>query len=570
MTYDIHSQNNSLFDYTYEQLRDIKEALDESAILAITDRQGTITYVNEQFCRISKYSREELIGQNHRILNSGFHFKSFFKEMWKTIGSGHTWHGDICNRAKDGSLYWVQTTIVPFLDKSGKPYQYIAIRIDITAQKNLKLITHMAHHDDLTGLPNRRSLSQRLNKQIEESQKNNSKFALLFIDVNRFRNVNDSLGHNVGDLFLVELIDRFKSIDNTKNSFYRLNGDEFVYILDDIEEIDLKANMLMDLFKVPFQFGQYEFLSSISIGISIYPNHGQDKDSLLVSADKALYTAKKRKGNQYEVYKKNVSGMNDYNLLLESKLHHAIKNDILEIHYQPKINIQTEKMVGMEALLRWNDSELGQIPPNQFIPLAEECGLICEIGKWVLEKASMQINEWNKQLGIELNVAINISPNHFQDPQFINQLKQIIKKTEVNPRNLEIEITEMSMMNHHDVIQKIKEIKNLGLTIAIDDFGTGYSSLSYLKEFPVDTLKIDRSFIVNMSKGESGIAMVAAIISLAHALNLNVVAEGVETKSELEILKKYNCQNVQGYYYSKPLNTDDFTKKIKELVLITN
>lgn len=561
---------NTPLEYSYEELKDIKSALDESVILAVTDSKGNITAVNDRFCDISQYSRDELIGQNHRILNSGFHPKLFFKEMWKTIGSGKTWHGEICNRAKDGSLYWVQTTIVPFLNERGKPYQYISIRTDITAQKNINLITYYANHDDLTGLPNRRKLSKRISQQIEICKQDNSKFAVFFIDVNRFRKVNDSLGHNIGDLFLVEVAERFKTIDPSTESFYRLNGDEFVFVLDNADDIHEMAQELMKLFEKPFHFDNYEFYASICIGISIFPDHGTEVENLFICADMAMYAAKKKRGNHYEVYTKNKNGMNDHALMLETKLHQAIKNDILELHYQPKIDIKTEKIVGMEALIRWNDRDLGFVPPDEFIPFAEDCGLICDIGEWVLRKAALQIKEWNEKYNLNLKVAVNISPIQFQEANFIGNLVKILEEIQVHPTFLELEITELSLMDYsEEFVNKINDLKKLGLTIAIDDFGTGYSSLSYLKKFPIDVLKIDRYFIVNMSEGESDIAMVAAMISLAHALKMEVVAEGVELESELEILREQGCEYVQGYYFSKPLNVADFTKKIEE-ELVTN
>lgn len=303
------------------------------------------------------------------------------------------------------------------------------------------------------------------------------------------------------------------------------------------------------------------------MGVSIFPVHGTDMEQLLINADQALSSAKNDKGNYYEVFYEEMTRSSKNPIQMESKLFHAIKENTLELYYQPKVDIQTNQIVGMEALLRWTDPELGPIPPSEFIPFAEECGLIVQIGEWVLRTAAEQLKVWKKEYGIDLKVTVNISPLHFKEPNFIKRLIAIVNEVGVEPGNLEIEITEMSMLNYNDhLVRKIEQINEIGMTVAIDDFGTGYSSLSYLKEFSVDTLKIDRSFIVNMQEGESGIAMVAAIISLAHALNLTVVAEGVEKEEELVILKKYNCEFVQGYYFNKPLNVHDFTELIESML----
>ena len=553
-------------DLSFEQLKDFKAALDKSAIVAVTDSKGTITNVNDRFCQISQYSRDELIGQNHRILNSGYHPKSFFIDLWKKIASGQTWHGEICNRAKDNSLYWVQTTIVPFLDNKGKIYQYISIRTDITAKKNIKEVTYYAYHDDLTGLPNRRSLLKRLDQEINRCKESNFKFALFFIDVNRFKYINDGLGHKVGDMFLKELAQRLKSVDYQSDCFYRLHGDEFVYVLKDVTRIHEMAEKITGIFKNSFNFYDYEFYASISMGISIYPEHGKNASHLLKLADIAMYTAKRKRGNDYEIYEGNMEGTNDHSLLLETKIHKALRNNLFELHYQPKMNIQKNEMYGMEALIRWYDEDFGYMPPDKFIPFAEQCGLIGNIGEWVLRKALLQIKEWNETFNTNLIVAVNISPNHISEETFIPRLKEIIKETAVKPIYLEIEITEMTMMDYtEELIKTIQQLKEMGITISIDDFGTGYSSLSYLRNFPIDTLKIDRMFIQNITNSKSDEAMVAAIISLAHALNLDVVAEGVEQAEELQVLKAHNCESVQGYYYSKPLNVTDFTQKIASI-----
>lgn len=563
----IQSTDASLMEHSYEELKEIKTAIFEAVILSVTDSHGIITAVNDRFCEISKYCRAELIGQDYNILNSRLHSNEFFKTMRTTIENGRSWSGEICNRAKDGSIYWLHTTVVPFSNENGTSYQYISVRTDITDDKNTQVIKHYENHDTLTGLPNRRLLASKLNLLVEKNKEKHSKFAVFFIDINRFRHINDALGHKIGDLYLVEVAKRFQITDPSGSSFYRLNGDEFVFLLEDMNLLTEMATKLMEIFEKPFTFNNHEFYSTVSVGISQFPQHGSDLDNLMVNAELAMYVSKNRKGNQFEFFKHTMQGKSEHILVLETRLRIAIKENLLELHYQPKMDLKTEKLIGMEALLRWYDAELGQIPPNEFIPLAEECGLISDIGEWVVKKTALQIKEWEKQFLFDLRVAVNISPLHFKEPNFVDRLTEIIEETKVRPQHLEIELTEMSMMDYNnDLINKIQEVKKLGLTVAIDDFGTGYSSLGYLKQFPVDTLKIDRSFIVSITDGESGIAMVAAIIALARALNLKVVAEGVETKEEIEILKQYNCEYVQGYYFSRPLNVADITRKMEKSV----
>lgn len=551
--------------YSYNELLNLKEAVDESIIIAITDNKGIIKYANTRLCEISKYSFEELIGNDHRILNSGFHPKSFFREMWKTIGNGQKWYGEICNKAKDGSLYWVQTTIIPFFDDNHKPYKYIAIRTDITAQKDIKKVSYIAYHDDLTGLPNRRSFNKRLDAEVAKSNRMKNEFALFILNVNRFKNINDELGHIVGDMFLVEVANRLREVDITSGSFYRQNSDEFVYILDDTSRVEEMAQNIIATFNNSFKIEDYEFYASISVGISIYPQHGDSIKNLIKNADAAMNKEKTSKSNSYRLYMSELHKSDGKWLVLETKLHKAIENNLLDLHYQPKYDIRKNKMVGMEALLRWTDDELGAVPPMRFIPLAEQNGLIKDIGVWVLKRASKRIKSWNDEHGTDYHVAVNISPIHLNSQGFIDMLEGVILETDIQPQHLEIEITEMSLMDYSDeLLNTISRIRELGVMISVDDFGTGYSSLSYLKKFPVNTLKIDRSFVKDIIHEESGVAMVAAIITLAHALNLTVVAEGVEEEGELLVLLEHGCDYVQGYYYSKPLDEFAFNNKILE------
>lgn len=553
-------------DYTIDELKDIKYALDQSAIVAMTDEKGIITFVNDQFCELSKYSREELIGQNHHILNSGFHPKSYFENMWKVIGDGDIWKGDICNRAKDNSIYWVQTTIVPLLNERGKPYQYIAIRVDITAQKSMEKITQMAYQDELTSLPNRRKLIELLTEKIDKTKKVYFDFSVIYMDVDGFKKINDSFGHSIGDLFLIEVANRLQKLTPNKNNVFRLNSDEFAIVLTykHEESIFNIAHSVIAQFNNSFTIDVHEFYANISIGISLFSREIKTTEELLRKADMAMLASKKNAGSNYLVYEPTMNHNYEETLVLENKLRKAILENKLELYYQPKVVADSGEVIGMEALIRWFDPELGYIPPNDFIPIAEERGLISTIGEWTLVTACKQICEWNKEYGKSLRVAVNISATHFMQSSFVQKVFEIVKETKVDTSYLEIEITEDSMMHYTEESMAIlAELKEAGITIAMDDFGTGYSSFSYLKQFPIDAIKIDQAFIRDLATEDNSEEIVAVMIQLGHALGLEVVAEGVEDLAELNVLKKLNCDLIQGYYFSKPLSVEDFTKKME-------
>lgn len=529
--------------------------------IIITDAQNRILFVNPAFEIVTGYSAEEVIGKNPRILQSGMHDKQFYKKMWNDIKQHGVWKGEIWNKRKDGELYLEWLTISVVKDQKGNVTNYVAMFSDITEHKrNVEQLTRLALYDTLTNVPNRYLLEKRLESIIRMSKKHNQSFALLFLDLDRFKNINDTLGHRVGDMLLKETAQRLKRMLRKQDTIARFGGDEFVIILPNLKHIREAAYMaekIVESLKRPFCFNHQEIYISTSIGISVYPYDGTDKETLIRMADRAMYQAKKNGRNQYALYHAGMHGNGKQLFQLETALRKALERGEFELYYQPQLDIKTKQIRAVEALIRWNHPEKGFISPGMFIPLAEESGLITPISDWIM----MQACEHLKQLQLRfpyVKMSINISPIYFQQIDFLKKLQKTIESVNVNPRLIELELTESAVMPHAEQsVERLTKLKTMGMSIAIDDFGTGFSSLSYLHRFPIDILKIDRSFTKQLSRYQQDSEIVKAIIMMAHSLQIRVVAEGVETKKQYQILEKQSCDFVQGYYVSKPLSISE-------------
>ena len=456
---------------------------------------------------------------------------------------------------RKGFLLTMSMKTVPIVIDEEVKGLYVIGR-DVTEQaRNAETIKFMAFHDQLTGLLNRRALLDHLNEEIQYSKKQRNEFALISIDLDRFKFLNDSLGHLAGDEILKKVAGRLIDIQNQNGKVYRQGGDEFNFLLTKTNRkgTALFAQKILSQFTDSFYLNSNEYYISPSIGISIYPNDGRDAETLIKNADEALYRVKKKGKAHYQFYRSEMNAVLTNIVNLETNLRKAIDREELKLYFQPQFNLRTQEIKSFEALLRWNSPELGNIPPGDFIPLAEDTGLIVPIGHWVIETACRQIRKWNDKGYKDIRVAVNISPKQFQQPSFAKSIQARLEKYRLNPSSLEIEITEGAMRDTKETIPILKRLREMGVTISIDDFGTGYSSLNYLKESPIDVLKIDQSFVRDILINEKNAAITSTIIHLGQSLGMEVIAEGVETKQQADFLIKANCHKVQGYYYGKPL-----------------
>ena len=530
----------------------------------VTDRRGTMLWVNHGFCRISGYARDEVLGQKAAMLKSGLQGPDFYTAMWTRIREQGEWQGEIWNRRKDGEAFPEWLTIKAITDPSGQVTRYVGVFSDISKHKRAEeTIRTLTYYDAVTRLPNRYLLMDRLDQALERAPRSGRKLALVMVGLNRFKQINETLGHQTGDQVLRSVADRLGASLRGHDTVARLRGDTFCCLLTDLaqdHDAHLVISRLLESFAASFEIGDHELFVTAKVGISVYPVDGTDPESLVQKAETAMNRSKELADNSFQFYTPEMHANSVERLRLETELRKALSRDEFVVYYQPKIETSSGRVVGAEALVRWRHAELGMISPADFIPIAEETGLIVPIGNWVLNHVCEQIREWRDAGQPVVQVAVNLSAHQFRQPDLVEQVEEALQIHGIDPDFLELELTESAVMhNAESAITTLMELHGHGVRLAVDDFGTGYSSLSYLKKFPLDKLKIDRSFVMDIDTNPASAEIVGAIIAMGHSLNLEIVAEGVENDAQLEVLKGLKCDEIQGFYYSRPIPADTFS-----------
>jgi diguanylate cyclase (GGDEF)-like protein/PAS domain S-box-containing protein len=525
--------------------------------------------VNQAFVKATGYEFHDVIGEKPDFLLGGATGPRFFRNLWGAATHRGTWQGEVEMNRRNGGVLPVWMMISMVRESGGMPAYYICTSIDITDRKKSEERIHfLAHHDVLTSLPNRSLCIERLRLALQQVGRTTLKVAVLFIDLDRFKNINDSLGHHIGDGLLRSVALRLTEAVRPHDTVSRLGGDEFVVVLNgvkDAEEVSaIVEGRLIPLIRRPHAIDDVEINISCSVGIGMFPDHASDIDELMRLADLAMYHAKAEGRNAARFFSSEMTERANRRLQLESNLRHAIEHNELSLHYQPRIDGASGSLAGAEALLRWHSAELGQVEPSQFIPIAEETGLIVPIGAWVIEQACQQMAAWRAEGLGDISVSVNLSAAQLRDPGLIECIAQNLRRHAIVVGALEIEITESMLMEEGaSNLKKLQAMRELGASLSIDDFGTGYSSLSYLSRFPINKLKIDRSFVHHMVDDQTNLAITRAIIGLGHTLGLRVVAEGVETEQEVALLRDAGCDEFQGFLFSRPQTAVDLGRWIK-------
>jgi diguanylate cyclase (GGDEF)-like protein/PAS domain S-box-containing protein len=556
------------------ELRIAATAFESHEAMLITDTKQIILKVNQAFTRITGYSAEEAIGNTPAMLKSGKQDQQFYDAMWKSLNRDKFWQGELWNRRKDGELYPEWLSISSVTDATGQVSNYVAAFADTTAiKKSEETIHNLAFYDPLTRLPNRRLLIERLQQALNSSSRHLNYGAVLFIDLDNFKELNDIKGYDIGDLLLIEVANRLQLCARSNDTIACLGGDDFVVVLEDLsieaEQAAIQAESIAEKIRIainqPFNLQELEYHNASSIGISLFRNHEISVDDLLKHADTAMYQAKQSGRNAIRFFDPATHAAMEARIALEAELRLALPSNQFRLYYQMQVD-STGKILGAEVLIRWQHPERGLIPPVQFIPLAEENGLIVPIGQWVLGTACSQIKRWERDANTRhLQLAVNVSAIQFRQPDFVEQVCGVLEKTAVNPGNLKLELTETLVLEDvNDTITKIQALKKLGVNFAMDDFGTGYSSLAYLSKLPLDQLKIDQSFVYNIDVKASDAVIVQTIIGMAKNLDMEVIAEGVETEQQRDFLERNGCTHYQGYLFSKPVALEEFEQLLRK------
>ncbi|MBN1127431.1 MAG: EAL domain-containing protein [Chitinispirillaceae bacterium] len=543
--------------------------------IVVADYHGMVTTVNPAFVAMTGRPEREIIGKPVSLLYDDIRDNELFETIKKELKKSGKWQGELWNRHKNGENHPLLLTVVAKTDPATRRPYFLNLFTDISKHIDVG-VTHndQAYYDALTGLPNRQLLNDRLTFMISRAKRNNAFLGLLLIDINRFHTINDTLGYATGDQLLQSIATRLKSCIREVDTVFRLGNDAFAMILEGISQPDDATRVvkrILSTCSTPFKFMNREVYVTLSIGIGIFPTDGAMFDELMKNAQAALTRSKELGINSFQHYQPQMNATVAQEFTLQNDLRVALEQNQLVVFYQPQVDLITKEIIGAEALVRWMHPQLGMVSPAQFIPIAESTGAIVPIGEWVLKTACLQTKKWQDHFSKELCIAVNLSNRQFQQQDLVSLVEKTLAETGLDPHTLELEITEsMGMKNPEATLKTLQQLKSMGIRIAIDDFGTGYSSIYYLKKFPIDTIKIDRSFVDDIVTDPNDAAIVLAMIALAHSLRLTVIAEGVENKEQLEYLLRNGCQKIQGFIYSPPVNPNGFENLIADPSLIRN
>lgn len=552
-----------------ETLRKLSKAVEQSSTsVMITDIEGKIEYVNPRFSDVTGYRRDEVIGQNPRILKSGYMPEEHARGLWATIKAGREWHGEFYNKKKNGELYWEHASISPIRETDGSITHFLAIMEDMTLRKEYEeRLLHQANFDDLTDLPNRVLAADRLAQALARARRNGTSAGVMFIDIDYFKLVNDTLGHAIGDELLIQAAQRLVSCVRDTDTVARFGGDEFMVIMPDLDsdaQLDVITEQVLESFTQPFSLAGHEIVVTASIGLTLYPDDGEDPHMLFRNADAAMYHAKDEGRNTYRFFTPEMNKKALRRLELETQLKYALERGELSIQYLPIVDTVSGRLQGAEALLRWENAELGYVSPNTFIPIAEETGLIGPIGEWVLIESCKEAGRWQEAGGKTLQLAVNVSSRQFWGANLLGAVKYAIAAGGIPGRALTLEINEQLLLEDPPATGSVMaDLADVGVQFAVDDFGTGFSSIGYLQRFHFDALKLDRTFVRDVALDGDNATLATAIIAMAHGLGLRVIGEGVETEEQLAFLRRCECDMVQGYLFSKPLSPRQMLDRVR-------